>query len=96
MSAFSVVQLFATPWTVVRQAPSVLGIFQARILEWVAIPSPGDPTKPGIEAECLESSALGGRLFITALPGKQIIQSQMSIMSRDQKSQSMKQTEAML
>ena len=28
---------FATPWTIARQAPSVRGISQARILEWVAI-----------------------------------------------------------
>ena len=28
---------------------SVLGIVQARILEWVAIPSPGDLPNPGIE-----------------------------------------------
>ena len=30
-------------------ASSVHGIFQARILEWVAIPSPGDLSDPGIE-----------------------------------------------
>ena len=30
---------------------SVHGIFQARILEWVAIPSPGDLPNPGIEPE---------------------------------------------
>ena len=29
---------------------SVHGIYQARILEWVAIPSPGDPPDPGIES----------------------------------------------
>ena len=28
---------------------SVRGILQARILEWVAIPSPGDLPDPGIE-----------------------------------------------
>ena len=28
---------------------SVHGIFQARVLEWVAIPSPGDLSDPGIE-----------------------------------------------
>ena len=28
---------------------SVCGILQARILEWVAIPSPGDLPDPGIE-----------------------------------------------
>ena len=29
---------FATPWTVACQAPLSMGFFQARILEWVAIP----------------------------------------------------------
>ena len=32
-------QLFATPWTVACQAPLSVGILQARILEWVAMPS---------------------------------------------------------
>ena len=36
---FSHVWLFVTPWTVARQAPLSMGIFQARILEWVAMPS---------------------------------------------------------
>ena len=31
------VRLFATPWTVARQAPLSIRVFQARILEWVAI-----------------------------------------------------------
>ena len=35
---FSYVLLFATLWTVPHQAP-LLGILQARILEWVAMPS---------------------------------------------------------
>ena len=39
VSHFSCVQLFATLWTVARQAPLVHGILQARILEWVAVPS---------------------------------------------------------
>ena len=34
-----------TPWTVACQAP-----LEARILEWVAIPSPGDLPDPGIES----------------------------------------------
>ena len=33
----SLVQLFATPWTVAHQAPVSIGILQARIQEWVAI-----------------------------------------------------------
>ena len=53
---------------------SVHGIFQARILEWVAISfsrgsSPGDPPHPGIESRCPASEAdylqseLSGKLF---------------------------------
>ena len=30
---------FVTPWTVARQAPLSMGILQARILEWIAMPS---------------------------------------------------------
>ena len=38
MKRLSRVRLFVTPWTVAYQAPlSVHGIFQARVLEWVAI-----------------------------------------------------------
>ena len=36
MKSFSRVQLFATPWTVAYQTP-LTEIFQARVLEWVAI-----------------------------------------------------------
>ena len=32
--------------------PSIHGILQAGILEWVAIPSPGDFPNPGIELRC--------------------------------------------
>ena len=37
--SLSRVRLFATPWTVAHQAPLPMGILQARILEWVAMPS---------------------------------------------------------
>ena len=37
--SLSHVQLFATPWTAALPGSSVHGIFQARILEWVAISS---------------------------------------------------------
>ena len=46
---------------------SVHGISQARILEWVVIPSPGDLPNPGMEPA---SPALAGRFFITEPPGK--------------------------
>ena len=37
--SLSRVWLFVTPWTTVCQAPLPMGIFQASILEWVAMPS---------------------------------------------------------
>ena len=46
---------------------SVHGILQARILEWVASPSPpGDLPNPGIEPTSLRSPALAGRFFTTS------------------------------
>ena len=51
------VQLFVTPWTVDYQGLLSMGIFQARILEWVAIsflglwlPLQNKPTKGHIPA----------------------------------------------
>ena len=45
---------------------SVQGILQARILEWIAMPSPGDLSKPGIEPKSLISPALAGRFSTTS------------------------------
>ena len=42
-------------------------LFQARTLEWVAIPSPGDLPGPGIK---LASPALADGFFTTEPPGK--------------------------
>ena len=39
LSHFSRIQLFVTLWTVAHQASLSMGILQARILEWVAVPS---------------------------------------------------------
>ena len=50
---------------------TVLGIFQAQILEWVAISSsPGDLPDPWIEPT---SPALTGRFFTTVPPGKPLV-----------------------
>ena len=43
------VQLFETPWTVACQAPLSMGILQARILAWIAIPSSRGSSQPGIK-----------------------------------------------
>ena len=42
----SVVSDSVTPWTVARQAPLSRGIVQARILEWVAMPSSRGSSQP--------------------------------------------------
>ena len=47
--------------------PSVYEISQARILEWVAFPLPGDLPNPRMEHK---SPALAGRLFTAKPSGK--------------------------
>ena len=49
-----------------RQAPLSVGTLQARTLEWVAMPSPGDLPDPGIESTSLMSSASVGRFFTSS------------------------------
>ena len=44
--SLSRVQLFATLWTVARQAPLSMGFLQARTLEWVAMPSSRGSSQP--------------------------------------------------
>ena len=39
LTGFSCVWLFANLWTAAHQAPLSMGVLQARILEWVAMPS---------------------------------------------------------
>ena len=46
VSHVSCVQLFATSWTVAHQAPLSMGIPQARILEWVAMPFSRGSSQP--------------------------------------------------
>ena len=38
-----------TQWTIAHQASLSMGILQARILEWMPCPPPGDLPNPGIE-----------------------------------------------
>ena len=45
---------------------SVHGILQARILEWIAISSPGDLPNPEIKPASLMSTALASRFFTTS------------------------------
>ena len=63
LSHFNCVQLSATLRTVAYQAPLSMGILQARILEWLPHPSPGNLPNPGIETLSFMSPALAGRFF---------------------------------
>ena len=58
LSHVSHVWLCVTLWTVARQAPLPMGILQARVLEWVALPSSRDLLNPGIKPVSLMPPAL--------------------------------------
>ena len=54
MLSRSAVSDSVTLWTVARQAPLALGILQASILEWVAMPS-SRPRSPALQMDSLPS-----------------------------------------
>ena len=59
--------LFVTLWMVAHHAPLSMGILQARILEWVAMPSCRGCPNPGIGPS---SPALQADALPAELPGK--------------------------
>ena len=61
------VQLFATPWTVAHQAPLFMGVLQARILEWVAMPSSRGSSWPRYRTQV---SCIAGDSLPSEPPGK--------------------------
>ena len=60
LSPFSYVRLFETLWTVVSQAPLSMGILQAKILGWVAMPSSRASSQP---RDRTQVSCIAGRFF---------------------------------
>ena len=52
-ATLSHVRLSVTLWTVAHQAPLSLGILQARILEWIAMPSSRGSSHPESEPQSL-------------------------------------------
>ena len=56
----SVVSDSATPWTVAHQAPLSMGILQASILEWVAMPFSRGSSRPRDQTQV---SRIAGRFF---------------------------------
>ena len=63
LSCFSLVQLFATPWTVVCQAPLSMGF--SRQENWNGLPCPPSGDLPDLEPVSLMSPALVDRFFTT-------------------------------
>ena len=80
------VRLFCDPMDCDPSGSSVHGISQARILEWVAIPPPGDlpepgikPRSPALQVDSLPSDPPGkamntavGSLFLLQAPGSKV------------------------
>ena len=56
---------FCNPMNHSPPGSSVHGILQARILEWVACPPPGDLLDPGIKLMSLMFPTLAGSFFTT-------------------------------
>ena len=66
LSRFIHVQLFATPWTVARQAPLSMGFSRHEYWNGLPSPPPGDFPDPGIKPRSPMSPALGGSFFTTS------------------------------
>ena len=64
---FSRVRLFATPWTVVYQAPPSMGFSREEYWSGLPFPSPVDLPDPGIEPE---SPVLQADALTSEPPGK--------------------------
>ena len=54
------VWLSGTPWTAARQAPLSMGILQARILDWVSMPSSRGSSQPRDQTQVFH---IAGRFF---------------------------------
>ena len=63
---FSCVLLFATLWTVARQAPLSMGFSRQEQWSELPCPPPGDLPDPGVEPAPLLSLALAGGFFTTS------------------------------
>ena len=66
LSCFSHAPLFATLWTVARQAPLSMGFSRQEYWSGLPFPPPGDLPDPGIEPESLKSPALEGGFLTTS------------------------------
>ena len=65
LTHFSWVQLFATIWTITRQAPLSMGFSKQGYYSGLPCPPPRDLPDPGIKPMSLTSPALAGGFFTT-------------------------------
>ena len=68
LSCFCCVRFFAIPWIIAQQAPLSIVILQARILEWVAIPSSRGSSLLRDRTHVSCGSCIVGRLFTCEKP----------------------------
>ena len=66
LNPFSRIRLFVILWTIAPQAPLSMGILQAKIPEWAAMPSSRVLPDPGTELTSLMSPAIAGKFFTTS------------------------------
>ena len=72
LSCFSCVQLFATLWTIVCQAPLSVGFSRQEYWSGLPLPSLGDLPDPGIEPVSLMSPALQADSLQSEPPGNKL------------------------
>ena len=65
LSHFNHIKLFATLWTITRQAPPSIGFSRQEYSSGLPCLPPGDLPDPGIEPESLTSPVMAGRFFTT-------------------------------
>ena len=66
MCVLSRAQLFATPWTLVHQAPLSMGFSRQEYSSGLPCPLPGHLPEPGIEPMSLMSPALADGFFTSS------------------------------
>ena len=73
LGRFSRVWLFATPWTVARQAPLSMAFSRQEYLSGLPHPPPGHPPRPGVKPATLMSPTFASGFFTTSAISKPCI-----------------------
>ena len=81
LSHFSPIKLFATLWTITRQAPLSIGLSSQEYLSGLPCLPPGDLPDPGIKPLSLISPVLTGKFFTTCATWKLYIYIHTDILS---------------